>query len=86
MLPSDIKKMIAVSGGTASLQQQQLVSHWKDMSSSLSNGKKRRRAPETHQSCRVKSKTEDVSHATTGNYCGHEKQQKPAKAHGTTAS
>jgi hypothetical protein len=64
MLPSEIKNMMIASGVNASMQQQQLVSHWNDMSS-LSvnvNSKKRRRAAETHQPARIKSKIEPTSH------------------------
>jgi hypothetical protein len=78
MLPSEIKKMMIASGVNASMQQQQLVSHWKDMSSRSGNSKKRRRAAETHQPARIKSKIEDASHTTVAGSGKRETQQTPA--------
>mgnify|MGYP001376269111 CR=1 FL=1 len=90
MDPSKIKNMMSSFGINPSMQQQQLVSHWKDMSASVNNSKKRRRPTDAGQGsgakitktqCRTRVQTEGAAQKDATDFGVCETREMPSENH-----
>jgi hypothetical protein len=88
MQPSEIKNMMSSFGVNPSMQQQQLVSHWKDLSMRQTPSKKRRRSFEVDQQnskitktqCQTRVQTEGAAQKDATDFGTHETQEMPVEA------